>query len=96
MTISMKSNVKIDYLHVRMARAGLGLTVRELASLSGTNKATIVRLESGKSVRESTLALIQKILESKGVGFLPCDKTQKVGVIIWDDNLVEKPKENTE
>ncbi len=63
------------------------MTVRELATLSGTNKATIVRIEAGKTVRDSTLALVRKILESKGARFYKADETQKV--------IVELPNKNT-
>ncbi len=60
----------IDHRLVRMARAGLGLSVRELAERSGLNKATIVRLEAGISVRGATLQAVRAALELCGAEFL--------------------------
>ena len=49
---------------IRMARAALNLTIRELADLVDVNKATIVRVEAGESVRASTkVAIAQKLVE---------------------------------
>ena len=62
-----------------MARSGLGLSVRELAELAGVNKATIVRLEAGTSVRESTLEVVRQALESAGAEFLSFDE---VGLVV--------------
>ena len=72
----------IDYRQVKMARSGLELSVRELAELSGLNKATIVRVEAGISVRESTLRAIQEALESAGAVFLFFKETKAIAVRI--------------
>ncbi len=63
-----------------MARSGLGLSVRELAELAGVNKATIVRLEAGTSVRDSTLGVVRQALESAGAEFLSCEEVDLVVV----------------
>lgn len=86
MSQSLKSAENIESLHIRMARAGLGITVRELAALTGTNKATIVRIESGKTVRESTLTLVRDILESEGAVFFQCEQTMEITVGINSKN----------
>ena len=52
-----------------MARAGLGLTVRELAEAAGLDKATIVRFEAGIRTRNTTVEKIRNALESFGAEF---------------------------
>jgi transcriptional regulator with XRE-family HTH domain len=64
-----------------MARAGLKISVRELATLSGVADSTILRFEAGKgSILSSNLQRIQDALESAGVAFLPADSHQGPGV----------------
>ena len=53
-----------------MARVGLDLTVRELAKIANVNKATIVRIEAGMTVREATAKAVREQLEAKGARFL--------------------------
>lgn len=61
----------IDPRHIRMARSGLGLSVRDLAELAGVNKATIVRLEAGiQPARPSTIDAVRGALENEGASFL--------------------------
>lgn len=55
----------------RMARAALGLGVRELADLAGVSFTTINRFETGKSgLQLSTAEAIRRALEAKGIQFL--------------------------
>lgn len=54
----------------RMARAGLGLGVRELASEAGVSTNTVTRLERGEELRPSTLEAIRSALEAAGVEFI--------------------------
>lgn len=54
-----------------MARAGLGLGVRELAEMSSVTPETVVRLEKGEKLRDRTLTAIRTALESAGVEFIP-------------------------
>ncbi|ODA67137.1 hypothetical protein A7A08_01883 [Methyloligella halotolerans] len=68
-SISFGRTDSIDARHVRMARAGLGLSVRDLAQLAQVNKATIVRLEAGMPVRDSTVQAVKLALEAEGAGF---------------------------
>lgn len=55
---------------VRAARAGLGLTIAELAELSGLSTATIQRCEAGGlNMRRETLESILAVLEHRGARF---------------------------
>ena len=60
----------MDAAQCRMARAALGLGVRDLAALAGVAQATISRLERGEELRPATIAAIRAALESAGVEFL--------------------------
>lgn len=56
---------------LRMARAALGLGVRELAEMAGVSFTTVNRFETGKSgLQLSTAEAIRKALEAQGVQFL--------------------------
>lgn len=56
---------------VKMARAALGLGVRELGELAGVSFTTISRFETGKSgLQLSTAQTIRNALEAQGVQFL--------------------------
>jgi len=53
----------------RMARAGLGLGVRELAALANVSTNTIARLERGEALYPRTIEAIRTALEAAGVEF---------------------------
>ncbi|NKE43438.1 helix-turn-helix domain-containing protein [Roseomonas frigidaquae] len=53
-----------------MARAAVGLGVRELAAAAGVSADTIVRLEKGEALQARTLAAIRAALEAAGVDFI--------------------------
>lgn len=55
----------------RMARAALGLGVRELAEKAKVSPDTVARLERGDTLRERTVADIRATLEAAGVEFIP-------------------------
>ncbi len=61
----------ITGIQIKLARVALGLTVRDLASLAGFNKATITKIENGAGARPATLEAIQKALEGLGIEFIP-------------------------
>ena len=64
-----------------MARAAVGLGVRELAGLAGCAPSTVMRYETGKGgMQTGTLARIQKALEKEGVVFLEADERYGPGV----------------
>jgi transcriptional regulator with XRE-family HTH domain len=56
---------------VKMARAALGLGVRELGEISGVSFTTISRYENGKSgLHMATADALRKALEAQGIQFL--------------------------
>ena len=54
----------------KMARAALGLGVRELAALADVAQATISRLERGEALKPATVASIRAALEQAGIEFI--------------------------
>jgi transcriptional regulator with XRE-family HTH domain len=54
-----------------MARAALGLGVRDLAVAAEVSTNTITRLERGESPYPRTLGAIRRALESAGIEFIP-------------------------
>ena len=71
----------IDAAQVRMARAGVKISVRELAELSGVADSTILRFESGKgAILATNMARLQRALEEAGVIFIPADASGGSGV----------------
>ena len=66
---------------IRMARAGLRISVRELAEVSGVAGSTILRFEGDKGgMQTGTLARIQKALEKEGIIFIEGDDRFGPGV----------------
>lgn len=55
----------------RMARAGLGLGVRDLARLAQVSPTTVTRLERGDELYAETIAAIRIALEEAGAWFPP-------------------------
>ena len=61
----------ITAIQCKMARAALGLSVRELARRAGISQSTVVAFESGKvKPNASTVSVIQRALEDGGVEFI--------------------------
>jgi transcriptional regulator with XRE-family HTH domain len=58
----------------RMARAALGLGVRELAAAAKVSTDTIARFERGDELKERTIDALQRALEAAGVEFTNGDK----------------------
>lgn len=57
---------------LRMARAGLGMNVRELAQLAEVAPYTITRFETGRGgMHRRTMTAIREALENSGIEFLP-------------------------
>ena len=54
-----------------MARAALGLGVRDLAKLAKVSPNTVTRFERGESMQERTLDALKAALEKAGVEFIP-------------------------
>jgi transcriptional regulator with XRE-family HTH domain len=53
----------------RMARAALGLGVRELAAAAKVSIDTVARFERGDDLKERTVEALQRALEAAGVEF---------------------------
>jgi len=54
-----------------MARAGLGLSVRDLAERARVSTNTVSRLEAGEELKPRTVEAIQLVLEDAGIEFIP-------------------------
>ena len=57
----------------KMARAALGLGIRDLAKLAQVAPATVSRLEAGEELKPRTVQAIQAALEAAGVEFITED-----------------------
>mgnify|MGYP001094227359 CR=1 FL=1 len=58
-------------LQCKMARAALGLGVRDLAALAKVSPDTVARFERGDTLRERTVEDLRRALEEAGVEFIP-------------------------
>ncbi len=56
---------------LRMARALLRISVRELAKLANVDKNTVTGLESGAKGQAATIVRLTEALQSRGVLFIP-------------------------
>ena len=66
---------------IRMARAGLGISVRVLAERSGVAESTIQRFEAGRGgLQAGTLARLEAALTAEGVQFLSPEAGSGPGV----------------
>lgn len=61
--------VMISPAQMRMARAGLGWGVRELAERAGLQPGTISRIENGKEAMGGSLRKIEQAFEEAGIDF---------------------------
>ncbi|MCA0850865.1 helix-turn-helix domain-containing protein [Salipiger thiooxidans] len=61
----------MNAVQCKMARAAVGLGVRELAELAGVAQATVSRFERGEELKPSTVATIRATLEASGIEFIP-------------------------
>jgi transcriptional regulator with XRE-family HTH domain len=57
-------------VQLKMARAALGLTVRQAADLGGVSHDTITRIEAGETLKPSTIEKVRAALEDAGVVFI--------------------------
>ena len=65
-------------IQLKMARAAVGLGVRELAELAGVTANTITRIENGADAKQSTLDALRTALEDKVI-FLADGETTSGG-----------------
>ncbi|QFR32244.1 helix-turn-helix transcriptional regulator [Ancylobacter sp. TS-1] len=54
-----------------MARAALGLGVRDLANQAAVSTQTVTRFERGETLKAATVERIQAALEAAGIEFIP-------------------------
>lgn len=67
-------------VHVRMARAALGWSLKELSEKAGVNLNTISRYEAGKQVMSGTLERIEDVFEKEGIIFVDDERELGPGV----------------
>ena len=67
-------------VHLRMARAALGWSVRDLEAKSGVGRNTISRYEIGHDILASAVASLEKVLADQGVVFFEGDRVYGTGV----------------
>jgi len=60
----------MNAIQCKMARAALGLGVRDLAQLASVSVDTVSRLERGEELMPRTITAIRTALEQAGVQFL--------------------------
>lgn len=59
---------------IRMARAAVQWTVRDLAERSGVHRNTITRVEAGNPANVPTMAALERALEAAGIEFTNGDQ----------------------
>lgn len=65
----------ISPLQAKLARAALGLSLRELADATALSRNTITRFELGHGdVHPANLARLRDVFEQRGIMFLPADE----------------------
>ena len=69
----------IQPIQLRMARAGLNWTLKELEAKSGVGRNTISRFEAGHDILASALDSIEKVLAEQGVVFFEGDRVYGTG-----------------
>lgn len=65
---------------LRMARAALKLTVREIEQQTGVNKDSISRYEAGREILSGALQRLEKLFLDAGVIFLEADDAGREGI----------------
>ena len=72
-------------VQLRMARAALDWTVRELSDRTGVNKNTISRFESEKDILAGSLRKIEKALLEAGIQFIDADDEYGPSIRVSED-----------
>ena len=57
-------------IQCKMARAAIGLGIRDLAKHAGVSPDTVARFERGEDLKPATVTTIRRALESSGVEFI--------------------------
>jgi transcriptional regulator with XRE-family HTH domain len=74
------SSAMMRPIHLSMARAALGWTVRDLEKKSGVGRNAISRYEMGKDILASALQKLEEVLAHEGIVFFEDDKTYGTGI----------------
>jgi transcriptional regulator with XRE-family HTH domain len=64
----------MNAVQCKMARAAVGMGVRQLAAAAKVSPDTVARLERGEALRERTVDAIRSALEAAGVEFTNGDQ----------------------
>jgi transcriptional regulator with XRE-family HTH domain len=80
----------ITRLQVRMARAALGWSARDLGKQAGIARNTVTRFENGLGTHISTLSQIRSALEKAGIIFIPADGVAGPGIRLTNTKLTIK------
>ena len=83
-------------VQLRMARAALDWTVRELATQTGVNKNTISRFEAEKDILAGSLREIEKVLLEAGIRFIEADDEYGPGIRVSEDRLKANLKKRSQ
>jgi transcriptional regulator with XRE-family HTH domain len=85
-------------MQLRMARAALNWTVRELAARADINKNAVSRYESGQEILSSSVTSMERVLLEAGVQFF--DEEGGIGIRIQrtqkPPKLKTKPKKGAQ
>jgi len=76
-----KENILMAPIQCRMARTGLRLGIRELATLADVSPNTIARFERGENLHRRTIKAMQNIMEEAGARFF-VSEDGSCGVVI--------------
>jgi len=63
-----------------MARAALGITVREVEERTGVNKNTVSRYEAGKDILSGALRRLELLFQQEGIIFIDADEHGGPGI----------------
>ena len=83
---------------LRMARAALKMTIREVSELTGIDKSTVVRTEAGGKAYYQTISTLQALFERLGIEFIdPIEGVRGQGVCFkWGADVPQRqPGEGT-
>ena len=75
----------------RVARAALGLTIRQLATLADVSKGAVDRLERGRAVLPATVAKLRRALEQGGILFVEAADGGGAGVRLRETAAKDPP-----
>ena len=72
--------MKVSTIQLKMARAALGWTIRELAEKARIHVNTAQRIEAGLPAQSATLQTVQRVYEDAGLEFIFADSGGGPGV----------------